>query len=153
MSTNPETESAPDSPPLANLRILLAEDGEDNQELINLHLTLAGAEVTLVDDGQKACDAALAAIQANQPFHLILMDMQMPVMDGYQATAHLRSRNYTAPIVALTAHTSDADRQKCLAAGCDDFLSKPIDPATLLTTSARIGRTSSTTPQPLRRIA
>jgi signal transduction histidine kinase len=134
--------AAPDTPALAGLRILLAEDGEDNQELINLHLTFAGAQVTLVENGSQACTAALTALKTGQPFDLILMDMQMPEMDGYEATTHLRSHGYAAPIVALTAHVMSGDREKCLAAGCDDFLGKPIDPAMLLSTAARIASAS-----------
>ncbi len=136
---SPSTESAAaETPILAGLRILLAEDGEDNQELINLHLTFAGAQVTLAENGKQACTAALAALNSGQPFDLILMDMQMPEMDGYEATAHLRSHGYTHPIVALTAHVMTGDKEKCLAAGCDDFLGKPIDPTLLLSTAARM---------------
>jgi PAS domain S-box-containing protein len=127
---------------LKGLRILLAEDGEDNQELINLHLTLAGAQVTLVENGLEAYRSALAASAAKQPFDVILMDMQMPIMDGYQATAQLRAENYAWPIVALTAHVMTGDRDKCLAHGCDDFVGKPIDPPTLLTTVTRLARRS-----------
>jgi signal transduction histidine kinase/ActR/RegA family two-component response regulator len=138
--------AATDAPALAGLRILLAEDGEDNQELINLHLTFAGAQVTLVENGVQACTAALTALKTGQPFDLILMDMQMPEMDGYEATSHLRSHGYAAPIVALTAHVMSGDREKCLAAGCDDFLGKPIDPAMLVNTAARMARSSTTAP-------
>jgi PAS domain S-box-containing protein len=153
---SPPPEAAPtDIPILAGLRILLAEDGEDNQELINLHLTFAGAQVTLAENGKQACTAALTALNTGQPFDLILMDMQMPEMDGYEATTHLRSKGYTNPIVALTAHVMSGDKEKCIAAGCDDFLGKPIDPATLLSTSARMARNSiaGTEPVEVRRSA
>jgi signal transduction histidine kinase/DNA-binding NarL/FixJ family response regulator len=111
--------------------ILLAEDGEDNQHLLITFLSQAGIEVTLAPNGQTALQLALAG-----NFDLVLMDMQMPVLDGYRAAAELRKSGYTKPIVALTAHAMADDRQKCLAAGCSDYLSKPIDRHRLLMTCA-----------------
>ncbi|MFW6058912.1 MAG: ATP-binding protein [Phycisphaeraceae bacterium] len=113
-------------------RMLVAEDGVDNQRLIRHLLTKAGFDVTVVENGQLARDRALEAKQAGEPFHLVLMDMQMPVMDGYQATRALRNADYTEPIVALTAHAMAGDREQCLAAGCDDYITKPVDRAKLL---------------------
>ena len=107
-------------------RILFAEDGPDNQRLIAQVLRKAGAEVTIVENGQLALDTALTARDNGTPFDVVLMDMQMPVMDGYTATKSLRSQGYVGPVIALTAHAMSTDRQKCLEAGCSEYATKPI---------------------------
>lgn len=111
---------------LEGARILLVEDGVDNQKLLNLLLTKAGAEVVIASDGLEGADAALKAKASDTPFDLVLMDMQMPVLDGYGATRKLREAGFTTPVVALTAYATSEDRAKCFDAGCDDFLTKPI---------------------------
>jgi CheY-like chemotaxis protein len=90
-------------------------------------LKKAGAYVTIVENGQLAVDAAMKALENGNPFHVILMDMQMPVLDGYGATALLRAKNYPGTVIALTAHAMDSDRDKCIQAGCDGFSTKPIE--------------------------
>jgi Amt family ammonium transporter len=112
---------------LIGLRILLAEDGLDNQRLISHILRTRGVNLTIVENGQLAHDAAIKAAMDQKPFDIILMDMQMPEMDGYTATTKLRQVNYRGIIIALTAHAMQSDRQKCLNAGCTDYVSKPID--------------------------
>ncbi|MEZ6318630.1 MAG: PAS domain-containing protein [Phycisphaerales bacterium] len=117
---------APEAPRLpADLacRVLLAEDGPDNARLLIHLLTSAGATVDHAADGREAIDRALGR---GSDYDLILMDMQMPELDGYGAAAELRARGYTRPIIALTAHAMPEDRDRCLAAGCDDFLTKPV---------------------------
>lgn len=125
---------------LANHRILLAEDGPDNQRLISYLLTAAGAEVKIVENGRLAIEHALEAIEKSEPFDVLLMDMQMPIMDGYQAVANLRQQNYESPIIALTAAAQAEDRERCLEAGCNDYLTKPVNRATLIDTVRRFSR-------------
>ena len=91
-----------------------------------------GAEVTIVDNGRLAYETAIKSNAENKPFDVILMDIQMPEMDGYMATSKLRQKNYRGIIIALTAHAMDTDRQKCIAAGCDNYASKPVDRAMLI---------------------
>jgi signal transduction histidine kinase/FixJ family two-component response regulator len=112
---------------LEGISVLLAEDGLDNQRLIAHIVRKAGAKVAVVDNGQQAIDAAWAARVAGEPFDAILMDMQMPVLDGYQATRRLREQGYEGTILALTAHAMSGDRERCLQAGCDSYTTKPIE--------------------------
>lgn len=115
-----------------NGKILLAEDGLDNQRLIAFHLRKAGAVVDIADNGLIALTMIDQAIIDQSPYQLLLTDMQMPEMDGYMLARTLRNRNSDLPVVALTAHAMAEDRDKCLKAGCNDYTSKPIEKATLL---------------------
>ena len=126
----PQVGSAPASGEGAH--VLLAEDGEDNQRLIAHHLRRAGMRVTVAANGREAIDLATAAARQGRPHDLILMDMQMPEVDGYEATRHLRSQGWKGPIAALTAHAMSGDRERCLEAGCDRYITKPVDRETLL---------------------
>ncbi len=114
--------------------ILLAEDGVDNQRLIGLVLRKAGYEVAVAENGRIAIEKIRQGETQGKPFDLILMDMQMPEVDGYSAARRLRDEGCQTPIIALTAHAMTGDREKCLAAGCDEYLSKPIDRSLLLAT-------------------
>ncbi len=116
---------------LEGVHVLLAEDGYDNRELIRTVLCAAGATVETVENGQEAVEKAEA-----EPFDVILMDMNMPVMDGYEATRALRERGYERPILALTANAMSSDETQCLAAGCNRHLTKPIDRVRLIRTIA-----------------
>jgi CheY-like chemotaxis protein/HPt (histidine-containing phosphotransfer) domain-containing protein len=113
-------------------RLLLAEDVPDNQKLISHYLRKAGATVELAENGRVACEMVLAAAAQGHPFDAVLMDIQMPEVNGYAATTRLRKAGYARPVIALTAHAMPSDREKCLAAGCDDFLTKPISPEILI---------------------
>lgn len=128
---------------LAGMRILLAEDGPDNQRLIGHFLRKAGAEVVVVENGKLAVESLTVdntlegALIVPPPFDLCVTDMQMPEMDGYAATRLLRAKGSTLPIVALTANAMSSDMQRCLDAGCDDYATKPIDKQSLVQTCAR----------------
>ncbi|MEX2357483.1 MAG: ATP-binding protein, partial [Pirellulaceae bacterium] len=144
-ATQPSTEETQNlwaglaRPPL-NCRILLVEDGIDNRRLISLILRKAGAQVDLAENGQIGVEMALSTFPGygnryddpSEPYDLVLMDIQMPVLDGYDATRQLRSAGFIKPIIALTAHALAGDREKCLAAGCDDYATKPIHRENLL---------------------
>jgi PAS domain S-box-containing protein len=116
-----------DSADLSGLRILVAEDSIDNQELMRIMLGRTGANVVIAENGRIAVDKA-----ESEFFDVILMDLNMPEMDGYEATRLLRSRGYDRPILALTANAMSDDKERCLAAGCNSHLGKPIDRTKLL---------------------
>ena len=113
-------------------QVLVAEDVEGNQVLIKALLNKMGLEVTIVADGNKALQKALT-----RQFDLILMDIQMPHMNGYEATKALRKEGITIPIVAQTAYAMKGDDKKSLEAGCNDYLPKPMDHSQLVAILAK----------------
>ncbi len=108
---------------LAGVRVLIVEDTVDNQRMLARFLTRVGASYATASNGEEGIQRALV-----EEFDLVLMDSQMPVLDGYESTKIMRSRGYRVPIIALTAHAMVDERQRCLSAGCDEILTKPIDP-------------------------
>lgn len=112
------------------LRLLLAEDNELNQRVAALILQGMGYELEIVDNGERALDALQAAEAAGQPFDLVLLDIQMPVLDGLSVARHLRARQPDAArrpyLLAMTANALEGDRADCMAAGMDDYMAKPI---------------------------
>jgi PAS domain S-box-containing protein len=125
---SPETPSSAPADLLARLhpRILLAEDNEATLKLISLRLRQAGAEVVTAENGMEALDRTNDASREDHPFDLVIIDMQMPVLDGYDAVRQLRAGGFTKPILACTAFAMSEDRDECIGLGCDDFISKPI---------------------------
>src|SRR5262249_30227850 len=113
---------------LDGLRVLLAEDNEINQQVAVELMEGVGVAVDVANNGREAVERLEAADTA--PYDVVLMDVQMPEMDGYQATARIRAqvRFASLPIVAMTAHATVEERQRCVAAGMVDHVSKPIDP-------------------------
>jgi CheY-like chemotaxis protein len=112
--------------------VLLVDDAEINRLLIHRVLSKQGMLVSMAVNGQEAVDMALA-----KNYDVILMDIQMPIMDGRTATQTLREKGYVLPIIALTAHAMKEDRDRCLAAGCNDYLTKPVQFDLLFDTLAK----------------
>jgi CheY-like chemotaxis protein len=129
--------TAPAVPLSLKGRFLLAEDNAVNQRLILFHLKKAGAQVDVVENGRDALEKIINAEAERRSYHLLVTDMQMPEMDGYTLARTLRDRANDIPIIALTAHAMAEDRQKCIDAGCNDYVTKPIDRVTLIETCRR----------------
>jgi PAS domain S-box-containing protein len=126
---------AADATPLEGIRILLAEDSEHVQEVVSYFLRERGGKVDTCQNGRDAVERLTAG---SAEYDIVLMDMQMPVLDGYNATRELRAAGITIPIVALTAHGMQHERDQCLAAGCDDYISKPVEPDDLAAVCSRL---------------
>jgi len=122
---------------LDGCRLLVVDDGRNNQRILRFVLEEAGAHVDISDDGEAGVARAVAAAEAGAPYHVILMDVQMPVMDGLEATRRLKRRGVTAPVIAITAYATTQDRQRSLDAGCIEFVTKPIIPDQLVAVVAR----------------
>jgi CheY-like chemotaxis protein len=122
-----------DEPSLQGMSVLIVDDGDTNRKLLKLMLTRAGVEIDSATNGQEALTC-----MADRSFDAVLMDMQMPVMDGYTATREIRARGLATPIIALTAHAMAGEEERCRAAGCDGYLTKPVSREELLRTLARL---------------
>ena len=117
--------------PALHGRVLLVEDVADVGLVLGQVLRKLNLQVEMAEDGRAACNMAQKSKADGSPYDLILMDIQMPRMNGYEATRWLRHHGWHGPIVALTAHAMVGDREQCLDAGCDDYLSKPVNAAEL----------------------
>ena len=123
----------PETIELKNLKVLVVDDSPENILLIKTFLTIAQAQVDTATNGRDAITMTLSG-----EYDVVLMDLQMPIMDGYQATRELRKQNYKSPIIALTAHAMVEDRRRCLENGFDDHITKPVDRRTLLSTLEKL---------------
>jgi PAS domain S-box-containing protein len=131
-------------------RVLVAEDTPSIRELIRVLIEQRGLHVDVAQNGHVACRKAAAAASRGTPYDLILMDIQMPEMDGYEATRRLRKLGCKQAIVALTAHAMPGDAAKCLEAGCDAYLAKPLAQQDLLAVLRRYSRRASPSAAPRR---
>jgi CheY-like chemotaxis protein len=130
--------------------VLYADDSRSNQHLMSTILAGAGAEVTTADNGQLALLAAISEAAQGRPFDIILLVMQLRIVVCYEATRRLRNLGFVVPIIAATSQTGAEARAACLAAGCDDFLPKPIDAAAVIATVGRFCRAGSAIERPSR---
>jgi PAS domain S-box-containing protein len=129
--------------------ILVVDDRHDIRYLAQRSLEEAGAKVATVESGMAALTAITAADKTDWPFNAVVLDMQMPGMDGYAVARKLRANGFAAPIIALTAHAMKGDREKCLTAGCTEYLSKPVDRQQLIMLVARLTQPTTDTPTTL----
>jgi len=129
------------APPAAGGHVLLVEDNHVNQKVARIMLEKRGCSVSIAENGQQALDRI-----AREPFSLVFMDCQMPLMDGYEATRRIRQREAGLqvehlPVVAMTANTTDGERSRCLEAGMDDYITKPLEPKEIMRVLRRWGET------------
>lgn len=107
-------------------RVLVVDDSDDVRRLLRMYLRATGAEVVEARDGRAACDLAFAAQNARRDFDLILLDMEMPELDGYAAATMLRLQGFVGPVIALTANDDAGEAARCVASGCNEYLRKPV---------------------------
>ena len=112
--------------------ILVADDSDDNRVLLEHYLQMMNFKVDLATDGKSAVEMALS-----HDYDAVLMDVQMPEMDGFEAMHELRAKHYPKPVIAVTAHAMKGDKEHCLEEGFDDYLAKPIERETLRRTLAK----------------
>ncbi len=146
-SVAPPLAPSRDATAVGELRVLLAEDNPVNQRVAERMLGRLGCRVDVVVDGLGAVEAA-----GRRAYDVILMDVQMPTMGGFEATGEIRKRGIEPPVIAMTAHALQGDRERCLAAGMNDYVSKPIHIEALAEALTRWGR-DQVEPAPLRRVA
>lgn len=120
-------QNAPMAMRLDGLHVLLVDDSADNQRLFHRVLTTAGAIVRVAGDGASAVEW-----QAREHFDAIVMDIRMPILDGYEASRRIRAQGYGGPIIALTAHANPGEEERCRGSGCSHFYLKPIDRRSLV---------------------
>ncbi|MFQ5698132.1 MAG: ATP-binding protein [Myxococcota bacterium] len=144
---DPSTQRPPPSPTELACHILFADDSLDNRRLVGAVLRRHGATLDLVEDGHQAVLRTLVASDAGRPYDVIMLDMQMPVLDGLDATRELRRRGCDVPIVALTANDCPEERNRCLSNGFSAFVPKPIDRELLIRTLAELVRGKDEPPE------
>ena len=128
-----KTKAQTEKQSLKNKKILVVDDSPDNQTVIGFFLGAAGAQVDYADNGAEGVEKAMSG-----NYNVVLMDIQMPELDGYEATKQLRSLGFKTPIVALTAHALKEERERCLSVGCTDHFTKPVDRTKLISLVNRL---------------
>jgi two-component system CheB/CheR fusion protein len=134
----PNGDSSDNNFPSINGRVLLADDRRDVWRVGKYFLEKCGADVTIVENGKQAVEAVSEAVESSNPFSLVLMDMQMPVMTGHDAVRELRRKGFDLPIIALTADAMEGEREACIEMGCNEYFPKPIDGPRLMNSIAEL---------------
>lgn len=122
----------------SRLSFLLVEDNEDHQWLMSAVLRDTGVKVSVVGRGEQAVDLVKASLETDRTFDLILMDIRLPTIDGYETTRRVRAAGYAGPVVAITARAMENEIEECHNSGCDACVRKPFDRAALRDTIAEL---------------